>query len=60
MACYIRRGQPETTITVASKPFDRLCVELYERKLVDYGLRRHLIELIGGVYLWSKGPSELG
>ena len=47
MECYIRLGQrPETTMTDVSKPFDRLCIKLYARKLVDYGLPRQLIELV--------------
>ena len=47
MECYIRRGQrPETTLTDVSKAFDRLCIKLYMRKLIDYGLPRQLIELV--------------
>ena len=45
--CYIRRGhRPGTTLTDVSKAFDRLCIKLYERKLVDYGLPRQIIELV--------------
>ena len=49
-------------MTDVSKPFDRLCIKLYERKLVDYDLRRHLIELmmefISGLKVYvSKGES---
>ena len=45
--CYIRRGyKPETTLTDVSKAFDRLCIKLYMRKLIDYGLPRQLIELV--------------
>ena len=47
MECYTRRGQrPETTLTDVSKAFDRLHIKLYERKLVDYGLPRQLIDLV--------------
>ena len=45
--CYIRRGlKPETTLTDVSRAFDRLCVKLYIRKLVDFGLPRQLVELV--------------
>ena len=45
--CYLRRGKrPETTLTDVSKAFDRLCIKLYVRKLVNYGLPRQLIELV--------------
>ena len=43
----MRRGlRPETTLTDVSKAFDRLCIKLYVRKLVDYGLPRQLIESV--------------
>ena len=64
--CYIRRGQrPETTLTDVSKAFDRVCIKLYMRKLMDYGLPRQLIELvvefISGMWVnlsWGEIVSE--
>ena len=41
--CYIRQGQRPTAV---SRAFDRLCVQLYMRKLVDFGLPRQLVELV--------------
>ena len=39
--CYIRQGlSPQTILTDVSRAFDRVCIELYMRKLLDYGLPR--------------------
>ena len=44
---YVRLGKaPQTALTDVSRAFDRLNVELYKRKLLDFGIPRQLIELI--------------
>lgn len=44
---YIRRGcRPITLLTDVSKAFDRVHLELYRRKLFDFGIPRQLQELI--------------
>ena len=65
--CYIRNGKrPETSLTDVSRAFDRVSLDLYARKLVDYGLPRQLVELvmefITGLYVnlsWGGSTSEL-
>ena len=44
---YVRLGKaPQTALTDVSRAFDRVNLELYKRKLLDFGIPRQLIELI--------------
>ena len=64
---YIRRGcRPITLLTDVSKAFDRVHLELYRRKLFDFGLPRQLQELIleflSGLRIrlcWGKVKTQL-